>query len=509
MKTYPKKQEKFSTEKPGRKTREYSPLHRVMAPVLLFIFALSPSLPTYMASAQTSTNLIGNPDLETTLLVPAIWNRGGFGENTALFSYPQTGAGGSRAIRVDMTAYTSGDAKWYFDDVPVKPKTQYTFSDSSFSNVPTSIDIRYKITTGRKSKFRYVKLGDVPAQSTATTKQFVFTTPANAVSLTIFHYIDRVGYLVTDNYSLMEGGAVTPSPIADTTLPTVSVTSPINGATVSGIVTISASSSDNVGVTGVSMVHSGTSHSDVPIGTEDTAAPYSFEWSTIGVANGVHMLQAKARDAAGNIGTSTTISVTVNNATSTTDTTAPTVSVTAPIGGATVSGTTTVSVNAADNVGVASNTLFVDGVSTASLGTSSPATFSWNTVPLADGVHTLYAVAADMAGNMATSSAVNVTVQNTSLDTTAPTVSITSPASGATVYGTTTVSVNAADNIGVAGVSLLLDGTVAGTEDTVSPYSFDWNTAGIINGTHLLAARARDAAGNMATSTSVSVTVSN
>jgi hypothetical protein len=504
MKTYPIK----IPGKHSKKTRGQSPLRKTLVPVLLFMFALAPSLPSGMANAQTTPNLIGNSDLETTMLVPSIWNRGGFGENTASFSYPQTGVGGTRAVRVDMTAHTSGDAKWYFDDVPVKSKTQYTFSDSSFSNVPTSIDIRYKIMTGGKSKFRYVKLGDVPAQSSATVKQFTFTTPANAVSLTIFHYIDRVGYLVTDNYSLIEGGA-TPPPSTDAIAPTVSITSPIDGATVSGMVTISVNVNDNVGVAGVSMVHSGTSHSDIPIGMEDTVSPYSFEWNTTLVTNGVHMLQAKARDAAGNIGTSTIISVTVNNTASTTDTTMPTVSITSPIDGATVSGTTTISVTSADNVGVASNNLFVDGISTASLGTSSPATFDWNTVPLADGVHTLFAVAKDAAGNTATSSAISVTVQNAVADTTLPTVSITSPLAGATVYGTTTVSVTAADNVGVAGVSLMLDGVMVMTEDTVSPYSFEWNTVGVTNGTHLLAAKARDAAGNMATSTSVSVTVSN
>jgi hypothetical protein len=466
------------------------------------------------AASQPETNLIANANLETEMVVPAVWNRGGFGENAALFSYPDTGIGGSRSVRVDMTAYENGDAKWYFDDVPIKPSTKYTFSDSSSSNVPTSIDIRYKVAsknpiTGQRFKYRYVKLGDVPAQNSTTMKQFTFTTPANAVSLTIFHYIDRIGYLVTDNYSLMESGVISTT-TPDASAPLVSITAPTTGATVSGTVTISVNASDNVGVSGVSMVHSGTNHSDILIGTEDTIAPYSFEWNTAGVANGVHMLQAKARDAAGNIGTSTMISVTVNNTASSTDTTAPTVSITAPTNGATVSGTTTVSVISADNVGVVSNNLFIDGVSTASLGTSSPVAFIWNTAPLAGGVYTLYAVAKDALGNTATSSAVSVTVQNeTADDTMAPVVSITSPINGAMVYGTTTVSVNASDTIGIEGVRLLLDGTVVGTEDTVSPYNFDWNTVGVANGTHILTSRARDAAGNTATSSAISVTVSN
>ena len=48
-----------------------------------------------------------------------------------------------------------------------------------------------------------------------------------------------------------------------------------------------------------------------------------------------------------------------------------------------------------------------------------------------------------------------------STDTTPPTVSLTAPAAGATVTGTVTVSANAADNVGVAGVRFLLDGATS------------------------------------------------
>mgnify|MGYP000719332973 CR=1 FL=1 len=93
-------------------------------------------------------------------------------------------------------------------------------------------------------------------------------------------------------------------------------------------------------------------------------------------------------------------------------------------------------------------------------------------------------------------------------DTTAPTTSITAPASGATVSGTTTVSANASDNVGVSRVELYVDGSLAGT-DTSSPYSFAWNTTAVANGSHSLQTRAFDAAGNSGSSSTVTVTVSN
>ena len=96
----------------------------------------------------------------------------------------------------------------------------------------------------------------------------------------------------------------------DTTPPTTSITSPANGATVSGTVTVQASASDNVGVTRVELyvdgAHAGTA----------TTSPYTFSWNTTTVANGSHTLQTRAYDAAGNVGSSATITVTVSNTTS-------------------------------------------------------------------------------------------------------------------------------------------------------------------------------------------------
>jgi hypothetical protein len=93
-------------------------------------------------------------------------------------------------------------------------------------------------------------------------------------------------------------------------------------------------------------------------------------------------------------------------------------------------------------------------------------------------------------------------------DTTAPSVSITSPSSGSTVSGTITVSASASDNAGVAGVQFKADGTNIGAEDTTAPYSVSWNTSAVANGVRTLTAVARDAAGNT-NSSSITVNVNN
>jgi hypothetical protein len=94
-------------------------------------------------------------------------------------------------------------------------------------------------------------------------------------------------------------------------------------------------------------------------------------------------------------------------------------------------------------------------------------------------------------------------------DPTPPTVTLTAPSQGATVSSQITLAAQASDNVAVAGVQFLVDGLATGIEDMNPPYSAQFNTVGLADGTHQFAARARDTAGNIATSTSVSATVAN
>jgi hypothetical protein len=96
---------------------------------------------------------------------------------------------------------------------------------------------------------------------------------------------------------------------SDTSPPTTSITSPASGATVSGVITVAASASDNVGVTRVEFYRDGA------LAATDTTAPYQWSWNTATAANGSHTLFTRAFDAAGNTGTSASRTVTVNNPT--------------------------------------------------------------------------------------------------------------------------------------------------------------------------------------------------
>ena len=110
------------------------------------------------------------------------------------------------------------------------------------------------------------------------------------------------------------------------------------------------------------------------------------------------------------------------------------------------------------------------------------------------------------AAGSISSSAATLTVN---ADTTPPTVSITSPVSGATVSGTISITATASDNVAVASVQLQVDGANSGAADTTSPYSFSLDTTTLTNANHTLTAIATDTSGNKTTSAGVPVTVAN
>lgn len=94
-------------------------------------------------------------------------------------------------------------------------------------------------------------------------------------------------------------------------------------------------------------------------------------------------------------------------------------------------------------------------------------------------------------------------------DSTPPLVAIVAPTQGVTLSGTVSISASASDNIGVAGVQFRVDQLNLGPEVTAAPYGANWNTTSVANGQHSITAVARDTAGNLTTSSTVTVNVLN
>ena len=495
--------------------------------------------------------------------------------------------------------------------------------------------------------------------------------------------IKGVEYAIFPALSGAYQASTTPLP-PDTAAPTVSITQPVEGATVSGPVTVSADASDDVVVSGVQFQLNGAD-----LGAEDSVAPYGINWDSTTVTNGVYQLSATARDAAGNSATSTAVNVTVDNIP---DTTPPTIVSVSPFDGATnVATDSAISVNfdeAMDALTIDGNTIelrdasdsvvaavvsYNAGTQTATLTPTNPllgsstytvlvsggaidprvkdiagnalvndvswsfstvapspyssiwdtstvptvasendanaievgvkfqsdvsgyiagirfykgsnntgthlgnlwdssgqllasATFvnetatGWQEVifgaPVAINANTTYVASYHTnlgfysldSGYFAAIGVINSPLQaladgldggngvytygasafpsnsfsasnywvdvlfttSWTPDTEAPVVAVTSPTNGQEVSGAVAISANGSDNVGVAGVQFQLDGVNLGTEDTAAPYSISWDTLTVANGTYVITAVARDAAGNTATSAAATVTVNN
>jgi len=284
------------------------------------------------------------------------------------------------------------------------------------------------------------------------------------------------------------------------TPPTVSISYPANNATVSGTISVSATASDNVGVAKVEF------YLDSVLQVTDTSSPYIWNWNTASSSNSSHTLLATAYDAAGNIGMSPTVAVTVSNkATNTPSPTVPTNLTATAISSSQINLSWTASTDVNYSPWQISYNVFRNG---AQVGAARPGTVTYQDTRLTAGTTYIYAVSAfDPAGNNSNQSAsVSATTQGAGGDTTPPAVSISYPADNATVSGTISVSATASDNVGVVKVEFYLDNVLQVT-DTSSPYIWNWNTASSSNGSHTLLATAYDAAGNVGTSPAVVVTV--
>ncbi|HEY3097594.1 MAG TPA: Ig-like domain-containing protein, partial [Methylomirabilota bacterium] len=271
---------------------------------------------------------------------------------------------------------------------------------------------------------------------------------------------------------------------------TASFTSPADGATVSGMVTVGMAAS---GASGTPISFTLSVDGGAPIFSNSGAATTaSFGWNSNSVPNGAHTLNLTVQDGAGRTATATR-NVTV--------TSPPPIGVqfTSPTEGATVGGTITVAASLSGGATAPFTwTVKVDNTTQIFTSTGSPTSisFAWNTATVADGPHTLNVSVQDSTG--ATASAVrNITVTQPSPSTIK--VFITQPnADGATVRGTVWFTIwieNAA--AGTKTFTMSVDGTTVGTTNATSngPISMPWTTNGTPNGSHSVTISVRDSAG--------------
>jgi hypothetical protein len=201
------------------------------------------------------------------------------------------------------------------------------------------------------------------------------------------------------------------------TAPSVSMTAPSNGASVSGSVTVSASASEaGANISKVQFMQ-GSSTLGAAVTTPVSGSTYSTTWNTTGLATGSYPLTAVATDSNNVSTTSAPITVSVTNSGGNGGST-PAVNITTPSNNQTVGGTVSLNAVATDTGSTVSKVQFVGdsgttlGPAITSAGANGTYSYSWNSSSISNGKHNIYAVVTDAKGNTANSAKYSITVNN-------------------------------------------------------------------------------------------------
>ena len=335
----------------------------------------------------------------------------------------------------------------------------------------------------------------VPLSFTVSGSTITATTPANGGTAPPGYYMVFVvnGAGVPSVASTVK---ISGTPVPDTQAPTVSVSAPVNGSTVSGTVAVTAAAADNIGVTSVQMRLDGAN-----IGSLDTAAPYTTSWDSTTAAQGAHTLSAVATDAAGNTTTSATTTVTVDN--NVIDTTAPVIS------NGRAQTITKTGVSIAWTTNEASTSQVEWGLDN-TYGSITPLDSSRSTSHIVNitglTVQTTYHYrvrSADAAGNESVSGDLAFITNGPYFCT------MLNPTPAAALAGTVTLAADTRGGDPPFSVQFTVDGANVGAVDTTAPFSTTWDSRTVTNGQHSFSSVAFDGSGATVTAPAVLAVVDN
>lgn len=326
---------------------------------------------------------------------------------------------------------------------------------------------------------------------------YVITVPLTAADNGTHAYVARAFDAANNSATSSPANVTVDIPPRDTTPPTVYLVSSAVNVTTASTITLTATAADDVGVARVEF-YEGTTL----LGSR-TNAPYELPIYFTSPESTAHTYTARAFDAAGNSGTSVAVIVTVQIQEP--DLVPPTVALTSNVTSVTAASTVTLTATATDDVGVA-RVDFYEGTTLLGTRSSAPYELFISFTSADNGAHTYTARAFDTAGNSATSSAVNVTVDIQAPDTVSPAVSLAASATNVTTASTVTLIATASDDVGVARVEFYEGATLLGTRAS-APYELAIAFTSADNGVHTYTARAFDDAENRGTSTPTSITV--
>ena len=214
-------------------------------------------------------------------------------------------------------------------------------------------------------------------------------------------------------------GSEAPEPVDEP--PTATIKAPAQAATVEGTVAVSLAGTDDLGISWARLLIDGNEVAAWQLGGLGTFEwQGTHSWDTTYASNGQHVLTLLVTDNAGQM-TQAQVNVTVaNEEGGIGGTEPPTVAITAPLNGATVSEDQTITVEATDDAGLAAVRIFIDGAEVKEWlpGGEGVLTWTrswtWDTLNYGNGTHELSATAVDTNGNQVTHT-ISVTVDNSQL----------------------------------------------------------------------------------------------
>lgn len=305
------------------------------------------------------------------------------------------------------------------------------------------------------SKDYYTKRYTSATTSVSLATSDLLTTVANNSTIYVRLWTNTGSITQTNwsykDYTYRYSGTTTPPP-NDTTAPTVDILSPAKDSTVSGVVTVQTSASDNVAVTSHKILFDNTGNAIYT--AKDcgaaTSCSYTLDVNQLDLKQDERpeyfVIVVEARDAKNNLGRKY-IEVKAQKTTTppATDTTPPTVTISNPSNGATVSGSINIAVSASDSSGISSLTIFIDGSPVKACGAVTSCSLPWESSITTNGSHVIKAEARDTKNN---TGLVTITV-NVSNSTPTTTADIT-PAPGSTISIPTTFEWKAYENASYA-----------------------------------------------------------
>ena len=142
----------------------------------------------------------GNPDYVSS----TAW-----GDHTPIFTITTDSHTGNYAGRIDVSDYVSGDAKWFLEPVDVVAGEEYSYSAQIKNSQITKAVADITLDDG---SHQYIWLGlQLPSTTEWQEITAELTMPENAVTATVYHYLEGDGYLQVDNLILL-GEVVAPPP---------------------------------------------------------------------------------------------------------------------------------------------------------------------------------------------------------------------------------------------------------------------------------------------------------